>query len=202
MSDARDATEWVRVMVDRYRLPADLDIMIADAQFLTAEERASVQYLCERLWFEAHLSYSDHPTADSASSAGAGGEFRTPRLADLADAWAADSTGHEHPDWTRLRSFLDYLARHPGLATPAIEEAPPASGSLLLDNLLAGIAEKEADDAGSPRPAWTSEVARLEEPWTGLGTPRMLAANARATPPQLAARLIFIPADALWRRQS
>lgn len=125
-----------------------------------------------------------------------------PQLADLADAWSTDRFGQDQPDWTRLRAFLDYLARHPQRARAAIRCAPPKSGSLFFDNLLAGIAEKIADDAGASRPAWTKRVPELTDAWESLGTPRMRASATAATPPQLAARQIVIPEASLWRRAS
>lgn len=122
-----------------------------------------------------------------------------PELAALSDAWSTDRLGQDQPDWTRLRTFLDYLARHGELAGAAVRARPLASGSVFFDNLLAGIAEKIADDAGIARPAWTKRVGALPEPWQGDGTPRMLAEAAAATPPQLAARKITMTASALWR---
>jgi transcriptional regulator with XRE-family HTH domain len=125
-----------------------------------------------------------------------------PQLADLTDAWSTDRFGQDQPDWTKLRAFLDDLARHPELAVSAIHARPAASGSLFLDNLIAGIAEKIADDAGSGRPAWTKTIPQLAETWQSLGTLRMRASAAAATPPQLAARRIVIPEASLWRRPS
>lgn len=122
----------------------------------------------------------------------------TPRLADLSDAWDRNGRGQDRPDWTRLRAFLDYLALHPELKGPATLHRPLPSGSALLDNLLAGIAEKTCDDAGLPRPAWTRLVRPLRQPWTGGGTPRMRAEAASATPVQLARRGIALTADSLW----
>lgn len=122
-----------------------------------------------------------------------------PQLAGLSDAWSADQLGQHQPDWTRLRTFLDYLARHAELAAPAVRARPEPSGSVFFDNLLAGIAEKVADDAMFARPAWTKRVADLPEPWEADGTPRMREAAAAATPPQLAARHITLAASALWR---
>src|SRR5579863_7354645 len=78
-----------------------------------------------------------------------------PQLAALAGAWTTYLLGRPQPDWTRLRTFLDYLARHNEIAALAIRAKPPASGSEFFDNLLAGIAEKVADDAKARRPAWT-----------------------------------------------
>jgi transcriptional regulator with XRE-family HTH domain len=122
-----------------------------------------------------------------------------PQLADLTDAWSTDAVGQDQPDWTRLRAFLDGLARRPELAENAVRARPPASGSTFFDNLLAGIAEKIADDGSIPRPAWTKRVPPLSETWECLGTPRMRAAAAASTPRQLAARRIVIPAASLWR---
>lgn len=127
---------------------------------------------------------------------------RTPRLSALADAWSVDAGGEEGPDWTRLRAFVDYLGRHPEEAAKAIASPPAASGSHLMDNLLAGIAEKVADDAGLRRPSWTAQITPLDQPWEGLGTSRTRAANAAAAPPQLAARQIFVPASSLWRQSA
>ncbi len=122
-----------------------------------------------------------------------------PQLADLIDAWSTDRAGQDQPDWTRLRALLDFLSRHPEHAGRAVRATPPASGSPLFDNLLAGIAEKVADDASIPRPAWTKRVGPLTETWESPGTPRMHARAAAQTPPQLAARRILIPAASLWR---
>ena len=121
-------------------------------------------------------------------------------LASLAGAWSKDRSGHDQPDWTRLRAFLDHLSRRPELAAAAIRCKPQPSGSEFFDSLLAGIAEKVADDAGLRRPAWTKRVPKLSRTWESIGTPRMKAATAADTPPQLAARRIRIPASSLWRR--
>ena len=123
-----------------------------------------------------------------------------PQLAELSDAWSTDRAGQEQPDWTRLRAFLDHLARHPEASAHAVRSRPPASGSPFFDNLLAGIAEKVSDDAGTPRPAWTKKIRPLAVTWEGFGTPRMRAAAAAATPPQLACRKVIIPVASLWRK--
>jgi transcriptional regulator with XRE-family HTH domain len=123
-----------------------------------------------------------------------------PQLASLVDAWSRDRFGQDQPEWPRLRALLDHLARRPELAAQAIRPKPPASGSIFFDNLLAGIAEKIANDIGTPRPAWTKRIPELNQTWESLGTARMRAAAAAATPPQLAARHILIPAASLWRR--
>ena len=125
-----------------------------------------------------------------------------PQLAELADAWERDRSGQDQPLWPRLRAFLDHLAQHPELAASAIRATPPPSGSIFFDNLLAGIAEKVAADTGTARPAWTKRVPVLPDTWEALGTPRTRAAAAAATPSQLAARRIMIPASSLWRHEA
>ncbi len=117
----------------------------------------------------------------------------------LADALEVDPDGTTHPDWTRLRAVLDYLYLHPTLTQAAIADKPEPSGSELLDNLLAGIAEKLSDDAGLPRPSWTKDVPALTAPWISPGTPRMQAVDRSETPPQLAVRGITLAANNLWR---
>ncbi len=124
----------------------------------------------------------------------------TSELAALANAWHLDLAGEVQPDWTRLRSFVDYLTRRPQDAIAAIATKPQGSGSDFFDNLLAGMAEKISDDSGVARPAWTRRIRSLIDPWESIGTPRMRAAAATSTPPQFAARKIFIPAATLWRQ--
>ena len=122
-----------------------------------------------------------------------------PRLADLADAWSADAAGHEQPDWTRLRAFADYLHRHPENSQASIIAAPLPSGSPLLDNLIAGVAEKIADDSALRRPSWTKRIPALGAPWEGAGTARMRAVARANTPPPLASRNVFVAAETIWR---
>ena len=121
------------------------------------------------------------------------------RLNALTDAWRVGLDGMDRPDWTRLRAFLDHLWLHPALVRGAIADKPEPSGSPVMDNLLAGIAEKLSDDAGLPRPAWTAEVPKLRRPWRTPATPRMHAAARAATPPQLARRGFTLSSDSLWR---
>jgi transcriptional regulator with XRE-family HTH domain len=123
-----------------------------------------------------------------------------PQLADLYKFWSADNTGQDQPDWTRLRSFLDFLWLRPELSASAVRAKPPTSGSDFFDSLLAGIAEKVSDDTGNRRPAWTKAVPPLATTWESFGTPRMRAMAEAATPPQLAARQILIPEPSLWRQ--
>jgi transcriptional regulator with XRE-family HTH domain len=132
---------------------------------------------------------------------GLGGSEKTRvvKLADLTDAWSKDHSGADQPNWTNLRAFADQLALHPELSGAAIMPAPLPSGSLFFDNLLAGIAEKSADDIGIKRPKWARRVRPLPSSWESMGTPRMRAANEAKVPPQLKQRNILIPAAAIWR---
>lgn len=122
----------------------------------------------------------------------------SPALADLSDAWRKTAAG-PMVDWTRIRGLLDWITGDAEKTAIAIQTPPPRSGLPMLDALLAGIAEKLADDADLERPRWAASVPPLQEPWLPPGTPRMIAAARAATPPQLAARGICIAAHDLWR---
>lgn len=124
-----------------------------------------------------------------------------PRLSALSDAWEGSARG-DRVDWTRLRAFLDYLALHPEQIARAIQAAPLPSGSALLDNLLAGIAETLADEQAISRPSWTSLVPRLDDTWTTPGTPRTQEAARASTPAALAARGLTLARTSLWREGS
>jgi transcriptional regulator with XRE-family HTH domain len=121
------------------------------------------------------------------------------RLAELAHAWRAGRDGGE-PDWTRLRHALDLLSQHPAWIPAALQAEPAPSGSSVLDALLAGIAEKVADDAGLPRPEWTARVPGAASEWAPGGTPIMVKRWRAATPEQLRARNLVIDEESLWRK--
>jgi transcriptional regulator with XRE-family HTH domain len=121
----------------------------------------------------------------------------TPSLARLADAWQPTSRGTTF-DWTRLRGFVDWLDQHPERVEEAIA-TPPARSDTALDGLLAGMAEKLADDKGVDRPRWTAAVPPLREAWIPPGTARMVARAEQATPPQLKQRNIVLAERDLWR---
>jgi len=125
--------------------------------------------------------------------------YRGPKIADLADASGAGREGDARPDWTRVRALLDYLALHPDAKGATMAGRPPPSGSALIDNLLAAIAEKTCDDAGLPRPPWTRRVPPLPESWVQPGTPRMRDAARASTPPQFLARNLILAGASLWR---
>lgn len=119
-------------------------------------------------------------------------------LASLSDAWSPTSWGDDI-DWTRLRATVDYLLEHPDQLEAGIADPPPRSGSARLDNILAAIAEKLADDTGAARPRWCATVHVLDEPWHSSGTPGMAAAAEAAAPEQLRSRGILLSGGELWR---
>lgn len=114
------------------------------------------------------------------------------------EAWQRTARG-DTPDWTRLRGALDVLAQHPEMLPDALAPRPKPSGSVVMDALLASIADKLADDARLPRPTWTTRTPRLESEWSAPGTPAMLAARRAATPPQLKERGLVLDEASLWR---
>jgi transcriptional regulator with XRE-family HTH domain len=119
-------------------------------------------------------------------------------IAGLADAWD-DSPGGPKINWTRLRGFVDRLHLHPEELETAIMTPPPRSGNDQLDNLLAAIAEKLADDTDQSRPRWCSAIHALSSPWQPPGTPRMIEAAQRSAPTQFKARNIWLSEHDLWR---
>lgn len=122
-----------------------------------------------------------------------------PAIDTLATAYTEGHKGRRKVDWTKLRGFLDQIAARPELAGDAVEAPPARSGDAAFDTLLAGIAEKVADDAGVPRPRWTRSVPPAPTPWESPGTPaRVQQARAHA-PRQLAARNVWLAAQDLWR---
>lgn len=125
--------------------------------------------------------------------------LESPRIDGLVDRSHRARSGEVEPDWTRLRAFADQLRLRPQLVGVAIAQAPKRSGSALVDNLLAAMAEKLADDAGIRRPSWTRDVPPLATPWAAPATPRRRAEQIARTPPQFTARGITLPASAIWR---
>lgn len=125
-------------------------------------------------------------------------EAPAPQLQSLHDSLEVSARG-DRVDWTRLRAFLDYLTLHPEYVADAILDAPRPSGSALLDNLLAGIAETLADEQGISRPSWTAQVPPLDKGWAAPGTARTLQASREATPGALALRGLTIGRTSLWR---
>jgi len=122
-------------------------------------------------------------------------------LSRLFDAWTVGSWGQEI-DWTRLRSFVDYMAFRPELLEGAISTPPRRSGFELLDVLLAAIAEKLADDSGIDRPRWCLTVPAHTKKVMPPGTPRMAEAAVRRSPTQFRKRNIYLSADEVWRHRT
>lgn len=120
-----------------------------------------------------------------------------PSLADLVDAWS-DRTGRVELEWTRWRALLDHLAVRPELVPEAIYVPPWPTGKPVIDALLAAVAEKLADDAGLPRPAWAERTPPLVQPYQ---PPVARQARGRTIPPQLAARFLLIDTESLWRNR-
>lgn len=118
-----------------------------------------------------------------------------PRLGQLANAWS-HHRGRLRLDWTRWRAVLDELALHPDWIPEAIYVPPPPAGERIIDALLAAVAEKLADDANLPRPAWTEQAPRLDEPYQ---PPTARGISEPLVPAQLAARGLMIDSTSLWR---
>ena len=103
--------------------------------------------------------------------------------------------------WRNLRNELDRI--HLGTFTsPAgtirrrTNTTPHKPGSRMIDSLLAAVAEELADDAGLPRPHWTTHVPPLEEPYH---PPRARHVGGLDVAPQLVARGLMIDTRSLWR---
>lgn len=142
----------------------------------------TMEQILEAAGYELQLSVVRH-----------GGE-RTPRLGDLSSAWSTRG-GRVRPEWTRWRALLDHLALHPEQVPEAIYVAPLPSGSRIVDALLAGVAEKLADDAHLVRPSWTASTPALDEPYE----PPVRSGVHLDVPEQLAERGLMIDTESLWR---
>ncbi|MFM8827386.1 MAG: helix-turn-helix domain-containing protein [Actinomycetota bacterium] len=125
--------------------------------------------------------------------------FPGPRLADMGDAWGRDGSGRFQPDWTRLRGFLDWLHLHPDAIVGSTVVAPGESGSDIMDNLLAAIAETISLDAQLDPPAWTRTVPPLATEWVPDGTPRSVMAWRAAAAEPFLRRGLVVSRDSLWR---
>lgn len=102
-------------------------------------------------------------------------------------------------NWTKLRGFIDWTTCHPRAIPTALIRPPERTDSPLLDNLLAGMAEKLCDDRGEMRPGWCALVPGLDAPYVTIGTPLMQQRTRQQTPPQLARRNVFVTESSLWR---
>jgi transcriptional regulator with XRE-family HTH domain len=119
-------------------------------------------------------------------------------LAELATA-GDEVGGRLKIDWTRLRGFVDQVEQHPERLEAAIAD-PPASTVVLLNSILAALAEQLADEHGIERPRWTRGFPPLEERWFPPSTPRMRVAFEESTPPPFLRRNLVLPRSALFRQ--
>lgn len=121
-----------------------------------------------------------------------------PTLASLATA-AERMHGRLKIDWTRLRGFADWAARHPA-ALPAAIADPPARTGTPLDAILAGFAEELASERHIDPPRWTRAIGPLPRKWSPPATPKMRAAAAAATPEPFRRRNLVLAKSALFRQ--
>ena len=121
-----------------------------------------------------------------------------PTLAALATA-VAQTRGRLKIDWTRLRGFADWAARHRDDLPAAIADPPSRTGTP-IDAILAAFAEQLALDHGIERPRWTRAVGSLPRPWSPPATPKMRAAAAATTPEPFRRRNVMIARSALFRQ--
>jgi len=155
----------------------------------------TLRQLAQASGMTLHLSLS--PPDRTALSAAAAPGLR-PQLGALSDALRTTPAG-SGPDWTRLRSFVDWAVHHRDQLPVALARPPASSGSPLLDNLLAAIAEKLSDDADLPRPSWTTQIAPLRDTWRAPLRGAAAQAERAATPAQLLERGIVLGSANLWR---
>jgi hypothetical protein len=87
--------------------------------------------------------------------------------------------------------LIDWVIEHPERSEAAIR-TPPARRDPLFDNLLAGIAETIADDAGRPLPKWCEKVDALGKAWAPAGTPSMRQRARANAVPRLRARNVLV----------
>jgi transcriptional regulator with XRE-family HTH domain len=137
-------------------------------------------------------------TAATGHSLNVRADRRLPKASLAAIAERLQITESDEIPYTVLRGLLDQLELHPESADVAITDPPPRV-ERQIDNLLAAIANKIADDNGMPRQTWASDVPIPPDPLQAPGTPRMKAAEAAQAPPQFVERRIFIAAHNFWR---
>jgi hypothetical protein len=101
-------------------------------------------------------------------------------------------------DWAELKALINYLSEHPEHTSYAIVLQPPPSGNEHFDTLLAGVAEKLADDAGISRPEWCALVKSGIARWPQAWTTNNMASAKRYTPPQLRIRHCIVDKNVLW----
>jgi hypothetical protein len=116
-------------------------------------------------------------------------------------AWLALRSGTADLDWTAARGLADWAAQYPASVAALIAAPPASTGSPVVDNLIAAIAETLADDAGTQAPSWCRSVPPLVEPWEPSGTPAMRRRWRLSTPARFAVRNLWCPSNAIWRER-
>lgn len=81
----------------------------------------------------------------------------------------------------------------PAWLPEAIYLPPAPSGHVVVDALMAAIAEKLADDSGLPRPSWTAAVPPLDDPYEPP------ARRRGVVPEQFERRGLLIDGESLFR---
>lgn len=143
------------------------------------------------------LRATDHDWVSTVRRTARGARPSQVALEHLSKAWSPQPWGPE-PDWPRFRAVLDELRQHEDWVPSAIHRRPRASGSLYIDNLLAGLAEILAAEVGIQPPGWATQVPPLEHPVVPPGTPRMIARWRATTPAELSARRLIVDSASLW----
>lgn len=139
------------------------------------------------------------------SAVGVHMEFSLSEIPKFSIAHLHNALQGEHIDfdlnWTQIRNFIDRMCNEPHLIAAAIADAPARTQNEKFDALLAGVAEKLADDHDINRPSWCSAVPPSAERWASIGTPTMIKRNESQAPPQFIARNIYINQWQLWREK-
>ena len=120
-----------------------------------------------------------------------------PTIAQLATA-IDPNAGRLKIDWTRLRGFAEWAARHGDDLVTAMTD-PPARTGTPLDAILAAFAEQLADEHNLDRPRWTRTVGALPEQWSPPSTPRVLAAAEASKPEPFRRRNLILARSSLFR---
>ena len=116
-------------------------------------------------------------------------------------AWLALRSDARDLDWMAARGLADWATQHPAAVATMVAAPPPVTGSPVVDNLIAAIAETIADDAGTPAPSWCRRIPPLAKQWEAPGTPAMRRRWRQSTLPRFAARNVWSPSNAIWRER-
>ena len=116
-------------------------------------------------------------------------------------AWLALRSDAADLDWTAARGLADWATQHPATVATLIAAPPAPTGSPVVDNLIAAIAETLADDAGTAAPAWCRRIPPLAEAWEAPGTLTMRRRWRQSTPTRFAVRNVWCSSNAIWRER-